>query len=283
MFMKLKSKKLLIPLIGLVVLIAMVGIGFAAWTIVSPATANEATGSFVTEELQDRTFSLTASEISDAIAFGKPEEFVALHSDSWFTHSGDITENLTATVVLTFDPTGDTMHADGVDYYLQGRKIKVAVDFLGIPNEETFKDTGIFDAAEAGGHVVFPTLYQTDDSENNRSEAIVDHTWGEGEIFIYLDAGDFTVNGAIATASITVEFDWGNSTENQNPLIYYNSTLDGELVHPYSDESRATVNAMITAVQGLNNAKYKISFQSHSCADGDENGKCDDCGATVSA
>ena len=282
--MKLKSKKILIPLICVVAVIAMVGVGFAAWTIISPATANDAEGSFVTEELQDRTFTITASEPSANISFGKPAEAVELHNDSWFTHSGDVVENLTATVTLTFDPTGDTMHEDGVDYYLQGRKIKVAIDFLGVPDGEGYKDTGIFNTAETAGHVVFPSLYQTNDKDNNKSAEITDHTWGEGEIFIFLDAGDFAVEGNVATASVTVEFDWGTLTNKENPLKHYNQVTEGELNFPYSVENREEVNALITSVQGLNTAKYKISFQSHTCADGaTEDGVCDDCGATISA
>ncbi len=280
--MKLKSKKILIPLICVVTVIAMVGVGFAAWTLISPATANDAEGSFVTDELQDRTFTITASQPSANISFGKPTEPVALHKDSWFTHSGDVVENLKATVTLTFDPTGDTMNEGGVDYYLQGRKIKVALDFLGVQDGGSYKDTTIFNTAEEAGYVVFPSLYQTNDN-TNKSAAIADHTWGEGEIFIYLDAEDFTLDRErnVATASITVEFGWGAFTQNQNPLKYYNKVTDGALDFPYS-ENKGKATALITSVYGLNNAKYKISFQSHTCADGAvADNKCDECGATI--
>lgn len=279
--MKLKSKKILIPLICVVTVIAMVGVGFAAWTLISPATANDAEGSFVTDELQDRTFTITASQPSANISFGKPTEAVALHKDSWFTHSGDVVENLKATVTLTFDPTGDTMNEAGVDYYLQGRKIKVALDFLGVPEGGSYKDTTIFNTAEEAGYVVFPSLYQTNDN-TNKSAAIADHTWGEGEIFIYLDAGDFTVQGNVATASITVEFGWGAFTQNQNPLKYYNQVTGDALDFPYSEENKGKATALITSVYGLNNAKYKISFQSHTCADSAvADGNCDECGAKI--
>lgn len=280
--MKLKSKKILIPLICVVTVIAMVGVGFAAWTLISPATADDVNGSFVTEELQDRTFTITASQPSANISFGKPTEAVALHKDSWFTHSGDVVENLKATVTLTFDPTGDTMNEAGVDYYLQGRKIKVALDFLGVQDGGSYKDTTIFNTAEEAGYVVFPSLYQDDDKDNNKSAAITDHTWGEGEIFIYLDAGDFTRDGNVATAKVTVEFGWGTSTQNQNPLKYYNQVNGDLLKVPYSEENKGKATALINSVYGLNNAKYKISFQSHTCADGAvADGNCDECGAKI--
>ena len=46
-----KTKKFLFPVMAVVLVVALVGVGFAAWTIISPVTVDDVTGSFVSEKL----------------------------------------------------------------------------------------------------------------------------------------------------------------------------------------------------------------------------------------
>ena len=313
-----KTKKFLFPVMAVVLVVALVGVGFAAWTIISPVTVDDVTGSFVSEKLEDHSFTLStkidAAEeeaVRGNVAYGLPKltednatgrtyigEAVEgkytswVDGYSWYSHDGAMAaEKLSTTVEVVMTPTTSEFSAEvDVDYFLQGRKVKVVLDYLGI--EDNAESAAYFKTAVDNGYLAYPEMY-VNEEETARSNTIAE--WSEGALYLYLDAEDFVkdVSSNTATATITVKFAWGTDTEAQNPLAYYNARsknsdtaqnelgTGGALVHGFDTATIEAVDEMMKAVANLKDAQYKLSFEAHVCADGDSDGKCDGCVANV--
>ena len=229
-----KTKKILIPIIAILVLASVVGIGFAAWLIVNPVNETVDGGSFVADEVKDYTYTATAAA-SGKITFGKGAA-PAGTNDGWLSATDVPADALTATITVTLTPTVSGTTAEQM---LNGNKLKVAVSYKGV-------EAGAFNSAVTANYLANPTL-TVGGTTKSISEA-----WGADNLFVELTASNFTAaESNTYTAKITITFAWG---ENGNPYTYFNG-------RPYSTENAAAASAMLSAVRKLNDGKYQIHLE----------------------
>lgn len=232
-----KTKKILIPIIAILVLASVVGIGFAAWLIVNPVKETVDGGSFVADEVKDYTYTATAAAIGN-ITFGK-DAAPAGTNYGWLSATDVPADALTATITVTLTPTVKETTAAQM---LNGNKLKVAVSYKGLENGEK---SGAFNSAVEAHYLANPTL-KVGETTKSIAEA-----WGADNLFVELTASNFTAAGNTYTAEITITFAWG---ANGNPYTYFNGL-------PYSTENAAAASAMLSAVRELNNGKYQIHLE----------------------
>ena len=130
--MKAKKKSFGIQLISILVVVAIISVGFAAWIITSPIAGDSVQGGFIAQDYIDNTFTISIDLDSDddgkneSLIFGKPDEVEPANTNSkaffesndsykfnWFsfeTTGNDVTPDEVRTVVftVTIDPTDDT-------------------------------------------------------------------------------------------------------------------------------------------------------------------------------
>lgn len=236
--MKKMKKSFLLPLIGIIAVITIVGVGFAAWAIISPIDIDNAEGSITAEQLTDRTFTINATQVDATknIHFGKGTGEV---SETWFRDDDSKEQNLTTTLTITLKPTTWT-DAD-IDTYLEGRTIDV---MLKTDKYDEFK------TAITGNYIEMPKL-----TVGSTNSSITGDWSDENPIKVNLKASDFTKNTESQgyTATITITFAWGSATEGKDAYTYFNSQEN-------SAENITKAQEVCGAVYALNGAKYTISF-----------------------
>lgn len=228
-----KTKKILIPIIAILVLASVVGIGFAAWLIVNPVNETVDGGSFVADEVKDYTYTATAAA-SGNITFGKAAA-PAVTNYGWLSATDVPPDALTATITVTLTPKVSETTAEQM---LNGNKLKVAVSYKGV-------EAGAFNSAVTAKYLANPTL-----TVGGTTKSIAE-AWSADNLFVELTASNFTAAGNTYTAEITITFAWG---ENGNPYTYFNRL-------PYSTENAAAASAMLSAVRKLNDGKYQIHLE----------------------
>ena len=229
-----KTKKILIPIIAILVLASVVGIGFAAWLIVNPVNETVDGGSFVADEVKDYTYTATAAA-SGNITFGKGAAPAGTNY-GWLSATDVPADALTATITVTLTPTVSETTAEQM---LNGNKLKVAVSYKGV-------EAGAFNSAVTAKYLANPTL-----TVGGTTKSIAE-AWGADNLFVELTASNFTATESNTyTAEITIAFAWG---ENGNPYTYFNGL-------PYSKDNATAASAMLSAVRKLNDAKYQIHLE----------------------
>ncbi len=238
------KRKLSLKLISLLSVLVLVGVGFAAWIIVKPASEGTANGSFTTYGYEEAsyTISVAAKDNNSSIVFGKPSNYSANNTD-WLVPSTDMAnENLSVTFVVTLQ-LNDAKYVDYLPanvYFV----INIATDSNNSWNAA--KDYVDGPSVLNGG----TTLTQsTAMSEGSSFGSYALKVTGEGAVFTQ-DASDTTKY----TCEITVKFGWGTTKLNaKNPYEYFNA--DGK---KYED-SHGEAETALTAMNNLNNAKYDIT------------------------
>ncbi len=231
-----KTKKILIPIIAILVLASVVGIGFAAWLIVNPVNETVDGGSFVADEVKDYTYTATAAA-SGNITFGKAAAPAGTNY-GWLSATDVPPDALTAKITVTLTPTVSGTTAEQM---LNGNKLKVAVSYKGV-------EAGAFNSAVTAKYLANPTL-KVGGTTKNLAEA---EAWGADNLFVELTAENFTAAASNTyTAEITITFAWG---EKGNPYTYFNGL-------PYSKDNATAASAMLSAVRKLNDGKYQIHLE----------------------
>ena len=132
--MKAKKKSFGIQLISILVVVAIISVGFAAWIITSPIAGDSVQGGFIAQDYIDNTFTISIdienvsqSDATDKqLTFGKPVDPVNAapaffnngYKFSWFDYSeddldtddvdeGTPNEVMSVTFKVTIDPTED--------------------------------------------------------------------------------------------------------------------------------------------------------------------------------
>ena len=131
--MKAKKKSFGIQLISILVVVAIISVGFAAWIITSPIAGDSVQGGFIAQDYIDNTFTISIDiENVDAddpesadkqLTFGKPDEATNTASTGFFTNSkaykfnwfsfeaegntATPTEVMAVQFTVTIDPTED--------------------------------------------------------------------------------------------------------------------------------------------------------------------------------
>lgn len=242
------KKKLLLPILSVCMVVALVSVGFAAWLITGNDT-NEAEGQFVTYNVENNYFKVTATEKnSGKITFGKSNEtFTPGTSGTWLSvdEVADQVLEKTFTITITPEVAFDSSSSRDVTTLLSTDVVKVTLSGLGKSETAETDDTTAkkYAAAVQNGIITNPTVESGDikSSSGDLSDGVV----------ISLPATSFTVQTSdykTATAEVTVKFYWGT---NGNPYTYYN-TLEN------SDTNRKAAYDGLKLVEALNNATYYI-------------------------
>ena len=240
-------------ILSVFMIVALTAVGFAAWLIVGTIDA-ETTGSFVSNELQDKYFKVevefakaNADDKNGQIIFGAPDGDSA---GKWLTYKNtDAKENLSAVATIKFTPdAGFDLGTETMEYYLEDasgnqRTIRVAIDIAEIFDEETEEQKSEFykwfDWAVELGYVQYPTVEwitnSTEPGAENKKFAWnqtenAKQNFQNGQLVLDLNASMFTIdeNDKFATAQIKITFDWGKAvskTETVDSVIkttYYN-------------------------------------------------------------
>lgn len=236
-----KTKKILIPIIAILVLASVVGIGFAAWLIVNPVDKTVDGGSFVADEVKDYTYTATAAASGD-ITFGKGAAPTGTNY-GWLSATEVPADVLTATITVTLTPTVSGTTAEQM---LNGNKLKVAVSYKGVYNGVNYEKADAFNSAVTANYLANPTL-----TVGGTTKSIAE-AWGADNLFVELTAENFTAAASNTyTAEITIKFAWG---EKGNPYTYFNGLS-------YSKDNATAASAMLSAVRELNDAKYQIHLE----------------------
>lgn len=248
--MKKKMKKsFLLPLIGIIAVITIVGVGFAAWAIISPINIDDASGSITAEKLTDRTFTIDATQDDNTknIHFGKGT-VETLPTDAWFRDDSSTDGNLSTTITITLTPTNWDNDAT-INQYLEGRTINVKLatsDFDG------------FKTAIDANYLVIPTL------TCGEKTSTLEGDWASDNLITLNLAGtDFTKGESSYTATVTVTFAWGTATESTDPYTYFNKVTaeTGKAAIELTEENINLAKAVCDTVYALNDATYTVSFE----------------------
>lgn len=253
-----KTKKILIPIIAILVLASVVGIGFAAWLIVNPIDETVDGGSFLADEVKDYTYTATAVTTTAApdgantIIFGKGSEPEG-GSKSWLSATDVPAEVMSATITVTLTPTDSSLDVtqEGVAAkLLNGNNLKVTVSYLGVPKASTdpveYENQPKFNDAVVAGYLANPTL-----TVGSTTKTLEEEAWSNINLFVELTAGDFKVVDGKLTATVTMNFNWGIDG---NPYTHFNG-------QEYSAELADRANRMLTALRLLNGGKYQIHLE----------------------
>lgn len=173
-------------ILSVFMIVALTAVGFAAWLIVGTIEA-DTTGSFVSNELEDKYFKVevnfdndgTVDDDKGKLVFGRPDDAYVYENGSWLSYSNaDPKEKLTATATVKFIPDAGFNEEEGLtmDYFLkeviedadgtpektQHRTIRVAIDIVEAltdageldPTSDNYK---WFDWAVELGYIQYPT------------------------------------------------------------------------------------------------------------------------------
>ena len=88
--MKAKKKSFGIQLISILVVVAIISVGFAAWIITSPIAGDSVQGGFIAQDYIDNTFTISidiedvsqTNETDKQLTFGKPNEVETTNTNS---------------------------------------------------------------------------------------------------------------------------------------------------------------------------------------------------------
>ena len=220
------KRKTLTLVVGLLLTLSLVGIGFASW-VISANDSETIIGNVEVQTVTDRRLDITVSELAfndgkyqgNSIVFGMPtaEEIADAEIENpWLTNDAATLENLSVTfqVVVRFKQAGSTINASDFTF----NAAPVVGDGV----------TGLVTA----GYLTGPTV--------NVVEVVNDNAEGNDK-----DETKVTYN-------VTLSFAWGADFGNKNPYLYYNK-LD---VATYGDEAYAALNA----INGLSAFTYQVNI-----------------------
>lgn len=222
-------------IVSVFMVVAMTAVGFAAWLIVGTVD-DQTTGSFVSNELQDKYFKVEVefvqaneSDQNGNIIFGAPTTGSSKAGD-WLTYKDDdAKENLTAVATIKFIPDAGFSKVTGqekqMDFYLldsevkdsEGtvtsktyRTVRVQIDIAEVfaDGEQTSNNHQWFDMAVQLGYIQYPTAHLLEKVESAEGDSQTEVTY--------------------KTYAESKQLTWGTDVENSDG-IDYNNFADGYL------------------------------------------------------
>lgn len=205
------KRKTLTIVVGLLLTLSLVGVGFASW-VISANDSEQIIGNVEVQSVADRRLDITVKDLtystdhyvagdSNKIIFGMPtdEEITnAGITNPWLTNDDDTVENLSVTFVV--EVAYKTAAA------IQASDITFAASY--VANDAI---TGLVTA----GYLAQPTVTFTEATDSDPNKV---------------------------TYNVTLTFDWGSSFEGVNPYLFYNAT--GKSSETHGDEAWAAMNVV---------------------------------------
>ena len=238
------KSKLTISIASILSVLALVGVGFAAWVIINPNVNKEVGSTITAETVTDKSYTLDAQITGGEIVFGAPEETIA---GAWLTNptKEDLKAELTLTLTYNdwnvipdeFSVTMKTKNSKGADTVFNSLRDGTDPDLTGtLANQNFIADPKI----AYGSNTAVVTM--NGDAVKIAKTAFPDY-----------DA----TTGKTVTLNITITFGWGTyfTVENTgvvNPYIFYNGKK-------YED-TRVEANTVINAIAKLNTVEYVVTI-----------------------
>lgn len=234
------KRRMMVPVVALLLCVAMVSVGFAAW-VITTTTTGSADGKFTVYNVEARKVDLGVEVTDGSVVFGQPANYAQKTGD-WLLFDSASTatqQDLSATVELTVKNwKADT----SVGSALMGKHaFTVAISAVEIRKGET--KTNAFD-----NYVVCPgalTLTVTANGTVTAKNASEDDV-----------SKGFSFNTDTGVLSVNLNFDWGAAFGGKNPIEYYNG-LEA------SESNISAANLALKEVYKLNDAntyKYALSI-----------------------
>ncbi len=254
------KRKFLLPILSVCMVVALVSVGFAAW-LITGNTATGSEGSFVTYDVTNNYFTVTATTAEEAdktITFGKPVDTntdndvydAPATTNSWLSMEDINEQNLEVTFTITITPDVAFAAASGdvpartVSTLLGTDKVQVKLT-----------GTEAYETAKTAGYVAYPTM-----KYNNSEDAVSlagDKKLQTDGLIVEIPAGAFSESSdkLTATATVTITFAWGTAFDGQNPYLFYNNHPDGN-----TPTNRSNATSALRALHALNSTKYTLAL-----------------------
>ena len=225
------KRKLLVPMVALLLSVGMIGVGFAAWMISNVDEHTDNYGDFIVHTVENNSITLTIDMTDNKINFGPKENA----SGDWLTFNGDAVEDLSATLRFKINEWES----------LNQKKITVNVhDFkiINAPNFGGMDANGVSD----GQYITLP-----EDQEITIEPAGTDN-WT-------IKVGTQVLSGAVFEKQndgvyfmIPLNFGWGSQVEGENPITYYKEMENNPV-------NRGKAADFLSEIHDLNGAKYQFT------------------------
>ena len=241
--MKMMKRKMMVPVVALLLCVAMVSVGFAAW-VITTTTTDTVDGQFTVYNVETRKVDLGVAFTDSTVVFGQPLNYSKADGD-WLAFDSGTTstqEDLAAKLQLTVKNWSTNT---SVGSALSGKHdFTIEVSTVEIQSNGT--KTNAFD-----NYVVCPTALTF----------TVDAT---GDVTCVNAAGEdvtsgfsFDTNTGILT--VNLNFGWGTAFNGKNPITYFNGLEDGA-----TDTNVSAANTALTELYKLhdtNTYKYALSIK----------------------
>lgn len=200
------KRKMIAPLVAILLCVGMVSVGFAAWVITNTDTKNTS-GSFDVYEVKNKDITITPTMSENTVKFaGDGEE----HIGAWLSfNSGDV-QDLDCTLQVTINNWA-TLQADKtnvITLQVNGAEAMNSANAVTITNDN-FTNNNYIVLPSAGSITI------SYDAEQSKWVAAKTGTTGWGAVSVNTTADT-------ATVTLVLEFGWGTAFGEMNPLDYYN-------------------------------------------------------------
>ena len=251
-------KKLTLTIVSILSVVAIFGVGFAAWVIINPNVTADQTGNITVETVTDKSYSLAAEfdKTSDTtngnISFGYPEN--ALTSGWLRGDNSTATEKLTATLTLTLTyKVWDNVIPDTLNLSIATKSTKTgatADDDTAVAS----KFAAVSTAGEGEKQLVSNTV-QLSYGTNKTASAVINGASSVAQIetasFTKSASNvDDTTTDKTATLTVTLTFAWGSyftltqgsGSTVVNPYVFYS----GKSYDDYKDDAKTNLESIQT-------------------------------------
>ena len=217
------KRKLIAPMVALLLCVGMVSVGFAAWVITNEATEPINSGDFTVYPVENNSITIGVEFTDNTITFGSATKTV---SGNWLTLNDGAAEDLSASVVITINEWA-TLKTKTINLQLKDFAVTNAGDFT------------------AAGHIVLPAdqnITVTQNAQQNGWDVKVGGSVLAGA----------SVDGATGKVTLPINFGW-DLPDGKNPINHFNA-MDN------TPENRQAANDFLVEIYKLQNAKYEFTI-----------------------
>lgn len=241
------KRKMLIPVLAVLLCVSLIGVGYAAWVITTANQADVAGGNnFVVYDVQSRYVDFTSVTSSEKIVFGSAtfDAGDGKTNYNWLSLKDGNAQNLTVTVIVTIN-NWSAIKTETITFALS------EVDIINKTTQNSVKAT-------YANYVTVPAVRTV-----TITNGVLDATSTNADFA-------FSANGDTATLYIPVTFGWGAAFDNVNPIQYFNEhTPEDEINKSNPDYVAETCDTYLEqaskslkALYALNsaNVQYKMTI-----------------------
>jgi len=221
------KRKLLVPMVALLLSVGMIGVGFATWMISNEDKHTENKGDFIVHDVVNNSITLTIDMSDDDINFGPATKTA---SGDWLSFDGTAAEDLSATLKLTVNEWKEDKGN------LKTKTIKINVKDFAIVGADGFA------GKNNSEYITLPADQEITIEPSGNTWAI---TVGNQPL---TGAG---IDGEKGEITIPLNFGWGSKV-NGNPINHFNALENNE-------ENRGKANDFLAEIYKLQGVKYQFT------------------------